>query len=137
CKLCSWACPYGAREYDPHAGVMKKCTLCVDRIYNDNLPQSMRVPACVSTCPVGARSFGDLGDPTSDVSQLVAQRGGVELMPEMDCKPVNRYLPPRERKATRALPQHENAVAQDAMSVHEIENLLLRWADKIMMQIKP
>ena len=37
CKLCSWACPYGAREYDYDAGVMKKCTLCIDRIYNENL----------------------------------------------------------------------------------------------------
>ena len=37
CKLCSWACPYGAREYDQADGVMKKCTLCVDRIYNENL----------------------------------------------------------------------------------------------------
>ena len=27
CKLCSWACPYGAREYDYDDGVMKKCTL--------------------------------------------------------------------------------------------------------------
>ena len=34
CGLCAWACPYGARELDQAAGVMKKCTLCVDRIYN-------------------------------------------------------------------------------------------------------
>src|SRR5690606_35546585 len=39
CKLCSWACPYGAREYDYDAGVMKKCTLCIDRIYNENLDE--------------------------------------------------------------------------------------------------
>ena len=37
CKLCSWACPYGAREFDADDGVMKKCTLCIDRIYNENL----------------------------------------------------------------------------------------------------
>ena len=36
CKLCSWACPYGAREFDADEGVMKKCTLCIDRIYNEN-----------------------------------------------------------------------------------------------------
>lgn len=100
CKLCSWACPYGAREYDADAGVMKKCTLCIDRIYNENLPEADRVPACVSTCPAGARSFGDLGNPSSDVSRLSAERGGYALMPEQDCKPVNRYLPPRERKDT-------------------------------------
>ena len=34
CGLCAWACPYGAREMDPAQGVMKKCTLCVDRIDN-------------------------------------------------------------------------------------------------------
>jgi Fe-S-cluster-containing dehydrogenase component len=74
---------------------MKKCTLCVDRIYNDNLPEEDRVPVCVRTCPSGARHFGDLGDPDSDVSLLVAERGGVDLMPEQGTKPVNKYLPPR------------------------------------------
>ncbi|MCB1740489.1 MAG: 4Fe-4S dicluster domain-containing protein, partial [Gammaproteobacteria bacterium] len=34
CNYCAWACPYGARELDPAEGVMKKCTLCIDRIYN-------------------------------------------------------------------------------------------------------
>ncbi len=87
CKLCSWACPYGAREFDTDVGVMKKCTLCVDRIYNDNLAEEDRVPACVAACPTSARHFGDLGDPDSAVSQLVAERGGVDLMPEMGYQP--------------------------------------------------
>lgn len=95
CGLCAWSCPYGAREMDALAGVMKKCTLCVDRIYNDNLVEEDRVPACVRTCPSGARHYGDFADPGSNVSQLVAERGGFELMPEMGTKPVNRYLPPR------------------------------------------
>lgn len=95
CKLCSWACPYGAREFDVDVGVMKKCTLCVDRIYNENLKEEDRVPACVAACPSGARHFGDLGDATSPVSQLVAARGGTELMPELGYAPTNRYLPPR------------------------------------------
>jgi Fe-S-cluster-containing dehydrogenase component len=98
CKLCSWACPYGAREYDHTDGIMKKCTLCVDKIYNENLQEVDRVPACVSTCPVSARHFGDLGDPDSDVSKLVADRGGYDLMPEMGYKPTNKYLPPRPRR---------------------------------------
>ncbi len=62
CKLCSWACPYGAREFDVDVGVMKKCTLCVDRIYNENIPEEDRVPACVAACPTGARHFGDFAD---------------------------------------------------------------------------
>ncbi|MFG6083472.1 4Fe-4S dicluster domain-containing protein [Paracoccus litorisediminis] len=97
CGLCAWACPYGARELDAVAGVMKKCTLCVDRIYNENLPEEDRVPACVRTCPSGARHFGDLGDPSSAVSQLVESRGGFDLMPELGTKPTNKYLPPRPK----------------------------------------
>jgi Fe-S-cluster-containing dehydrogenase component len=99
CKLCSWACPYGAREYSPVEGVMKKCTLCVDRIYNENLDEADRQPACVQACPSRARHFGDLGDPESDVSKLVAARSGVDLMPEFGYRPTNKYLPPRPRRA--------------------------------------
>ncbi len=100
CKLCSWACPYGAREYDRDVGVRKKCTLCIDRIYNQNLEEVDRVPACVAVCPVSARHFGDLADPDSDVSRLVAARGGYDLMAEQGYRPTNKYLPPRPRRAT-------------------------------------
>ena len=95
CGLCAWSCPYGAREMDPTENVMKKCTLCVDRIYNDNIPEVDRVPACVKTCPTSARHFGDLGNPDSDVSKLVAKRNGFDLLPEQETKPVNKYLPPQ------------------------------------------
>ena len=97
CGLCAWACPYGAREMDAAEGVMKKCTLCVDRIYNENIPEEDREPSCVRTCPAGARHFGDFADPESNVSILSAERGGMELMPEQGTKPVNRYLPPRPK----------------------------------------
>ncbi len=102
CGLCSWACPYGAREMDAVEKVMKKCTLCVDRIYNENIPEEDRVPSCVRTCPAGARHFGDLGDAQSDVSKLVAERGGFDLMPEQGTKPVNKYLPPRPKQQQMA-----------------------------------
>src|SRR3546814_4859575 len=46
CKLCSWACPYGAREYDADVGVMKKCTLCIDKIYNEIGRASCRERVC-------------------------------------------------------------------------------------------
>ena len=130
CKLCSWACPYGAREFDPDAGVMKKCTLCIDRIYNDNLAQEDQLPACVMVCPVSARHFGDLGDPSSAVSTLVRERGGFDLMPELGYRPTNKYLPPRERKQSVSgcasqLPKprtQESAVAQG----------FLRWIDNVL-----
>ena len=138
CKLCSWACPYGAREYDHEDGVMKKCTLCIDRIYNENLEEVDRVPACVSTCPASARHFGDLGDPESDVSRMVEARGGYELMPELGYKPVNRYLPPRPARAVEgALPSLASLAAEAADApVHDgspdIGSRLLRWVDTVL-----
>ena len=97
CGLCAWACPYGAREMDGVEKVMKKCTLCVDRIYNENLEPEDQIPSCVRTCPAGARHFGDFNDPESHVNKLVLERGGMDLMPEQQTKPVNKYLPPRPK----------------------------------------
>jgi len=98
CGYCSWACPYGARELDRSTGTMKKCTLCVDRIYDQALPEAERQPACVMTCPAHARHFGDFDDPQSNVSRLVRDRQGQKLMPELGCQPTNTYLPPREAR---------------------------------------
>ncbi|MEP9386430.1 4Fe-4S dicluster domain-containing protein [Mesorhizobium sp. KR9-304] len=126
CKLCSWACPYGAREFDTDVGVMKKCTLCVDRIYNDNIAPEDRVPACVAACPTSARHFGDLGDPDSAISQLVAERGGVELMPELGYKPTNRYLPPRARTENGA------KAAAPALETLKAEGGFLGWVDRML-----
>ncbi len=126
CKLCSWACPYGAREYDEDAGVMKKCTLCIDRIYNENIPEEKRVPACVSTCPSGARHFGDLGDENSDISKLVEEREGYSLMPEHGTKPTNKYLPPRDNQH----PVNALKPVQDA----DKPGGLLNWIDKLLSE---
>jgi sulfite dehydrogenase (quinone) subunit SoeB len=128
CKLCSWACPYGAREYSAVEGVMKKCTLCIDRIYNEQLPESERQPACVQACPTQARHFGDLGDPDSEVSKLVAERGGVALMPELGYDPVNRYLPPRPRRVGDAAPAPMQQETLDTASLPP----LLRWLDRVL-----
>lgn len=97
CNLCAWACPYGARELDEESGTMKKCTLCIDRIYDEEIPQAQRQPACVLVCPTNARFFGDFDDPDSEVSRVVREREGFDLMPELGYKPTNKYLPPRNR----------------------------------------
>jgi Fe-S-cluster-containing dehydrogenase component len=130
CKLCSWACPYGAREYSPVEGVMKKCTLCIDRIYNENLEEAERQPACVQACPTRARHFGDLGDPESKVSKLVAERGGLDLLPQLGYQPVNKYLPPRPRRAGEAQPVAAQAPAEtlDTAALSP----LLRWVDRVL-----
>ncbi len=96
CKYCSWACPYGARELDAQQKVMKKCTLCVDRIYDASLPERDRKPACVLACPTNARLFGDVHDSESIVSKAIRDAGGYALMPEADTKPANHYLPRRK-----------------------------------------
>ena len=126
CKLCSWACPYGAREYDSHEGVIKKCTLCIDKIYNENLPEESRQPACVSTCPANARHFGDLGDPESELSKKVRERGGFDLMPEQKTQPINKYLPPRTRQMKPELIQKTEL--EDASP----EGGFLGWIDQIL-----
>jgi sulfite dehydrogenase (quinone) subunit SoeB len=126
CKLCSWACPYGAREYSAVDGVMKKCTLCVDRIYNESLEEWDRQPACVQACPTRARHFGDLGDNDSAVSKLVRDRGGVSLMPELGYQPTNQYLPPRARKTILA-----NVKLEEEIDVAQLPPLL-RWLDKVL-----
>jgi Fe-S-cluster-containing dehydrogenase component len=113
---------------DEDSGVMKKCTLCIDRIYNETIPEAQRQPACVITCPTRARHFGDLGDPDSAVSRLVARRGGQDLMPELGYGPVNKYLPPRER--TSAL--SEAKPVEDAPTPMDIPNPLLRWMDRVL-----
>ncbi len=133
CGLCAWSCPYGAREMDQRAGVMKKCTLCIDRIYNENLPEIDREPACVRACPTRARHFGDLNDPESPVSRLVQTRGGMDLMPEQGTKPVNKYLPPRAKRqplesfASQRGDSDRNAGSRSAG--------LLDWLDKALERL--
>jgi len=56
CRYCSWACPYGAPQYNTAAGKMTKCTFCVDNL-DAGLP-----PACVAACPMRALDFGDRAD---------------------------------------------------------------------------
>jgi hypothetical protein len=88
------------------------------------------VPACVSTCPVGARHFGDLGDSNSAVSKLVAERGGYDLMPELGYKPTNKYLPPRPRRETQGC---AGAAAKPLADLTDgASNKALRWLDRVL-----
>lgn len=55
CRYCSWVCPFDAPQFDPRIGVMRKCTLCHERLL------AGAHPACVSLCPTGALRLGELG----------------------------------------------------------------------------
>lgn len=67
CKYCMAACPYQARIVQESTGVVEKCRFCWENGEPGN------PPACVGTCISGARVFGDLDDPESDISQAIAQ----------------------------------------------------------------
>ena len=65
CSYCSWACPYGAMQYNPASGTMTKCTFCVEEV------ELGRAPACVASCPMRALDYGDR-------SELEARYGPLE-----------------------------------------------------------
>jgi NADPH-dependent glutamate synthase beta subunit-like oxidoreductase len=67
-------------------GIVQKCTLCSHRIDQGLLP------FCAKECVWGAIHFGDIGDPQSEVSQLIASRQGYVLRPEEDTQPSVHYL---------------------------------------------
>ncbi len=56
CRYCSWACPYGAPQFNAELGVMSKCNMCYD------LVDKGEKPACVESCPYRAMDFGQLED---------------------------------------------------------------------------
>lgn len=81
CKYCEVACPYQARIFDEERGVADKCWLCLD------YAQAGRNPACVDACVLGARLFGRLDDPNSEVAQLIASGRAKPLHPEFGTHP--------------------------------------------------
>ena len=85
CKACIAACPYDARFVHPE-GYVSKCTFCDHRLEQGLLP------ACVSVCPTHCMYFGDLNDPTSEVSRLLKTRKYKVLAPEAGTKPQVYYL---------------------------------------------
>jgi len=87
CKACIAACPYGARFVDPRTHTVDKCTLCVHRLEN-GIPTT----SCQEVCPTGSIVVGNLNDPTSEVSRLLATRGHDTLHPEYGTTPRLFYL---------------------------------------------
>ena len=123
CRYCEVACPYDARKFNwaerndvnPYIpiwgeaeverrprGVVEKCTFCSHRI-DDGLASGLMpgvdrdaTPACVNACPVGARTFGNLKDPNSRLSQLIANNPTLRLREELGTEPSVYYIPPKK-----------------------------------------
>ncbi len=86
CKYCMTACPYNARYYNEEIEAVDKCTFCHHRLLQG------RLPSCVETCPTKVRVFGDLNDPKSEASLLLAKNPYRVLKPEMGTKPFLFFL---------------------------------------------
>lgn len=115
CRYCIQACPYGVRSFTQkqpvlaqyanpnvkaaYKGVVQKCTFCVHRIDKAakegkkvGNPDGEVTTACNEACPAGARYFGDLDDPKSEVSRLIASKKAVQLLPQYGTKPQVYYI---------------------------------------------
>jgi molybdopterin-containing oxidoreductase family iron-sulfur binding subunit len=108
CRCCMSACPYGARRFNwsepalPAAamnpqthllgnrprqkGVVEKCTFCIHRVRDG------RYPACVEVCPVGARKFGNLRDPSSEIRYVLENKRVFVLKNELNTRPRFYYF---------------------------------------------
>ncbi|HTP49059.1 MAG TPA: 4Fe-4S dicluster domain-containing protein [Anaeromyxobacteraceae bacterium] len=108
CRCCTAACPYGARKFNwaepelPAAemnpvthylgnrprpkGVVEKCTFCIQR------SRVGRYPACVEICPVGARKFGNLLDPNSEIRQVMERKRVFVFKEELATEPQFYYF---------------------------------------------
>lgn len=123
CRYCEVACPYGARAFnwekftgsnpaiptwgEPEVarrprGVVEKCTFCYQRI-DRGLALGLKpgidpkaTPACVLACPMGVRTFGDINDPESNVSQLLSANHAVRLREDLGTAPRVYYLSARQ-----------------------------------------
>ena len=61
---------------------MKKCTLSVDRVYDDDLPENERRPACVVAWPTSAWPFGGTDVTDSELAIAIRERVGFQLTPK-------------------------------------------------------
>lgn len=86
CKACMAACPYDAIFISPESNSAEKCNFCAHRI-----DQGLE-PACVAVCPERAIVVGDLNDPTSEISQLIARKKVDVRKPEKDTQPKVMYV---------------------------------------------
>lgn len=110
CRYCMAACPYGARHFnwgkpqidkselnpDVHylgnrpryKGVVEKCTFCIQRTREN----PGRYPACVEICPVGARKFGNLLDPESEIRYCIENKRVFRLKEDLNTSPKFYYF---------------------------------------------
>jgi Fe-S-cluster-containing dehydrogenase component/formate-dependent nitrite reductase membrane component NrfD len=86
CKSCMQACPYDALYIDPNTLTASKCNFCAHRV------EARLAPACVIVCPTQAIIAGDLDDPSSRVSRIVAEEKVSVRKPHKGTQPKLFYV---------------------------------------------
>ncbi len=124
CKACMAACPYDAIYIDPVSHSAEKCNFCAHRI-----DQGME-PACVIVCPERALVVGDLNDPNSEVSQLVARQKVDVRKPEKGTSPKVMYVDANQYTLVpglAAVPSgHAHAQQREKYPVNQEPNLIMQ-----------
>lgn len=82
------------------ASVVEKCTFCwhkLEKAIQENKTHLIGkapefTPSCDLVCPVGARIFGDIDDPASQVHQQLGQKKAAQLKKEFGTRPQVYYV---------------------------------------------
>ncbi|MBR9728152.1 4Fe-4S dicluster domain-containing protein [Shewanella intestini] len=86
CGRCVKACAYDARSMKGRKSAPEKCNFCYQRL------EAGLLPACVESCIGSSRVFGDLNNPTSNVSKLLKQNKAFALLAEEKTSPNVFYI---------------------------------------------
>ena len=81
------SCPYRVIEWNEEKELPQKCILCAHMLDNGE-----KVPRCVESCPTDALIFGDLDDPNSEISKIMASGETEVLRPGFDVDEKVKYL---------------------------------------------
>jgi len=78
------ACPIKAVFWNDELGIPQKCTMCAELLDDPEYlaylgDPSLKKPRCVEACPNKALYFGDLDDPNSEISKIVASERNTQL----------------------------------------------------------
>lgn len=74
CKYCMAACPYQVRVVNEQTGTVDKCRFCTV-----SATHGTQMNTCVTACNFGARLFGDLDDPNSEISVRISETNAQPL----------------------------------------------------------
>jgi Fe-S-cluster-containing dehydrogenase component len=80
------SCPYGVIYWNEEKKLPQKCTFCVHRL------EEGQIPRCVQACPTGCMIFGDTDDPKSEVSKLLKKAKAEFFHPEWNTRPIVHYV---------------------------------------------